>query len=73
MFRYSVGFASGAVQVIGPRGLLVSRDEESTESWAPLAGKRICQDRNDRWRPEHTVDKDGKCIFCSERNGTDPR
>lgn len=68
--RYSVGFATGAVTVLGPRGLLVVRGENAEGEWAPLPGLRVCQDRARRWRQEHTWDKDGQCIFCSAHGGS---
>ena len=33
--------------------------------WASLSGQKVCRDRADRWRREHSWDKDGKCIVCT--------
>jgi hypothetical protein len=63
--RFTIGTLSVGVRLIGPRGRLVPRDEGNVVGWAPLAGQKVCRDAAGRWRPEHTWDNDGRCIFCS--------
>jgi hypothetical protein len=71
MFRYVVAFTTGAVHPVGPRGLLIPQTEECEAEWAPLEGDKVCQDRAQRWRQEHSWDKDGRCIFCCAHHWSD--
>ena len=53
-----------------PDLLALGNDESQNDGWAPLDGPKVCQDEAQRWRPEHTSDKDGRCIFRSARTRT---
>jgi hypothetical protein len=46
-----------------------AKPNESPHPWdrfATFNGPRVCEDRNGRWRRDHNLDKDGKCLFCDK-------
>ena len=36
-------------------------------SFAPYKGPKVCRSPNNRWRPEHMLDKDDVCSICGHR------
>jgi hypothetical protein len=58
----------------------VPREDKSGWKFAPLKGRSKCTSRAGRKRPNHSLDKDSKCIFCDKtvedevvRDGTSNR